>query len=243
MALQCSECVRLAFMVLTVMTTTSGLVLLAVGITALAKDDWQLIKLLDTALCPAVGGVLTAVGGLVTLLGVLAACAVKFEDRRLLTVFFWVTLSLLVVSGIALVVGFGVGAQTALQDVQRQLFASTKRYNSDFETRRLWDELQKESQCCGVESGFDWSPVMGINQVPSSCCLSLPGTGQCTATKGAYNAGCERKVSEAAAAFSAVTGATSAAVAVLLLVAMVTSYALIKDSEGGSQYSVLGCSG
>ena len=238
MAIRFDECVQVAFLCLAVATAASGLTLLAVGVTALAKEEWQLLTLLDTALYPAVGGVLTAVGALVTLLGALAACGVRLEDRRLLAVFCWVTLGLLVASGIAMVVAFSTGAQTALQDIHARMLDSTERYWSDANVRRQWDALQSESLCCGVDGGADWAPVMHENRVPNSCCMTPPERPQdCTASTGSYNAGCLRKVSAVAETFSSITGGTSSAVAVVLLLTMVVAYAFVKDSAGSQSYS------
>ena len=241
MAITCGECVQCAFLCLSAVAAAGGIILTGVGITALARDDWQLVQLLDPSLYPAVGAVLAAVGVLVAVLASLAFCGGRLENSRLLRVFFWVTLALLVASGVAVVVGFAMGAPSALEDVRGGMLKSIHRYTFDEQVRQQWDNLQWEFQCCGVDGPADWAPVMGYDRVPSSCCQpDWPGS--CTVFSGVYNVGCLRKMSDVVETYSAVIGSVSVAVAVVLLVAMVASYALIKNSEGAAyRYMMLRC--
>lgn len=240
MAITCGECVQCAFLCLSAVAAAGGIILAGVGITALARDDWQLVQLLDPSLYPAVGAVLTAVGGLVAVLASLAFCGGRLENSRLLRVFFWVTLALLVASGVAAVVGFAMGAPSALEDVREGMQKSLHRYNFDEQVRQQWDSLQGEFQCCGVDGAADWAPVMGHDQVPFSCCQP-DWPGGCTVF-GAYNVGCVRKMSDVVETYSAVIGSVSVAMALVLLVAMVASFALIKNSEGAEyRYMMLRC--
>ena len=47
----------------------------------------------------------------------------------------------------------------------------------------MWDDIQQQYHCCGVDGIHDWEPVLGEGNVPDSCCKSRvldqePGCGE-----------------------------------------------------------------
>ena len=43
-------------------------------------------------------------------------------------------------------------------------------YTNESEYRDVWDAVQNNFECCGVEKPLDWYPVLGNNTVADSCC-------------------------------------------------------------------------
>lgn len=47
--------------------------------------------------------------------------------------------------------------------------------NNSMEITKIWDEIQTDFQCCGVDGPVDWKVVVKNNSLPMSCCK--PGIG------------------------------------------------------------------
>jgi hypothetical protein len=63
--------------------------------------------------------------------------------------------------------------------------------------KKIWDLVQKDVKCCGVEKYTDWIPVMEVHKVPDSCCkVETKGCGKVGFfdTEKIYKEGCLAKI-------------------------------------------------
>ncbi|CAG9095965.1 unnamed protein product [Plutella xylostella] len=96
-------------------------------------------------------------------------------------------LLMVLVLEVALVISSYQLAGGARGEVRAPMAASRELYTTRLEVARLWDDLHREFECCGVAGRHDWG-----DRVPVSCCHIDYGTVSpfnCT-TANAYEAGC-----------------------------------------------------
>ncbi|XP_063821518.1 CD63 antigen-like [Ostrinia nubilalis] len=64
--------------------------------------------------------------------------------------------------------------------VQKQLYETMQLYTHDVVVTRLWDEVQEDFSCCGVNNASDWLAPLGTANtdqgLPLSCCQFPFGT-------------------------------------------------------------------
>lgn len=62
--------------------------------------------------------------------------------------------------------------------IRNSLNNSMKSYSNETQnpTTILWDDVQRNFDCCGVANSTDWSLHLKDNELPLSCCRIPPGT-------------------------------------------------------------------
>ena len=114
-------------------------------------------------------GVFVAIIGIVGTIGAILASTVF---GRILLGLYAVVLGLLVICEIA----GGIAAAVRQNDLENFFRASAnstfQQYgsSSDPSINNTWDTFQQAFKCCGVDSWTDYSPILGLNVVPASCC-------------------------------------------------------------------------
>lgn len=227
----CGNCLKYTFGFVNLVIFIGGGVLLGVGITALAGDASQLNQLLDTNLYTGVAIVITIAGALIVLISFLGCCGAFQESKCLLSTFFCLVLLLFVVVAAVAIAGFVMGRDALINNISKELKESIGKYNDEEAVKKSWDFLQENFQCCGAEGPLDWSSELGPTIVPTSCCKrgsdGEPGT--CTAVLNSYSTGCVQKMRDFVERNSSLFGGIAIAVAVLLLLSMIVSCAIIKS--------------
>ncbi|KAJ8725435.1 hypothetical protein PYW08_003618 [Mythimna loreyi] len=79
----------------------------------------------------------------------------------------------------ACIAGYALKGNTVVL-VQNQLISTMNLYgvNKSVEVTKLWDEVQEDFQCCGVNNASDWFQPLGTTttqDLPVSCCNHSPG--------------------------------------------------------------------
>lgn len=227
----CGNCLKYTFGFVNLVILICGGVLLGVGITALVGDHSQLNNLLDTNLYTGVAIVITVAGGLIVLISFLGCCGAFQESKCLLGTFFCLVLILFVVVGAGAIAGFVLGGEGLVNNIGEEMRKTIGKYNSDDAVRKSWDFLQSNFQCCGVDGRSDWGPVIGLGQVPSSCCKkdSSDNVLSCNAVTGSYPDGCVQSMKEFVSSNSTLFGGITIGVAVFLLLSMIFSCAIMKS--------------
>ncbi|KAJ8725434.1 hypothetical protein PYW08_003617 [Mythimna loreyi] len=105
----------------------------------------------------------------------------------------------------------------ATEELRQPMSQTLQQYFNRVEISQMWDDLQREFECCGIVGRDDWRP----NLLPISCCFINIGTispFQCTASN-SYGVGCAALLG-ATLSYSAHVIAICAVVATCLQVLM-----------------------
>lgn len=191
----------------------------------------------------------------------LGCCGAYKESRCMLGTYFLLVLSLLILITVATVIGLSQGIDsliTPLRDTVYIYDKSSTRVDVK-EVTALWDTIQTDFKCCGVESARDWaeynprytgsgyiedagSILMGI-KVPASCCATATAKAKCqvnpSGKNGAYVAGCfvtlYDQISDHMNVVSGVVIAVIVIMALDLLIAFYMCTCSLAGSDGDSR--------
>jgi len=176
-------------------------------------------------------------------------CGAYKESKCMLTTYFLLVLTLLVLITVAVAIGFTQGTDKLKEPFIDSLskYDATSRNVAIKEIVALWDEVQQENSCCGVESFSDWrnhnerySGKNGDNndkdedndnlilmdvKVPVSCCKpDFSDKAKCqrspTTKNGAFIVGCLVVVEQQINSHQNIIGATAISVIVIMVVNM-----------------------
>uniref|UniRef100_A0A3B5LXR5 Tetraspanin n=1 Tax=Xiphophorus couchianus TaxID=32473 RepID=A0A3B5LXR5_9TELE len=167
---RCLCCVKYLMFVFNLIFWLGGCGLFGVGIwLSFTQAEFSSLPLSFPSLSAA--NLLLVAGGITMVTGFLGCLGALKEQRCLLCTFF-VILLILVLTEITVVL-----VLYYLHD-QGDLKEGMKKYNSEHELKKSWDNVQKMFKCCGVNNSTDWHEVLN-GTLPSSCC---PGADrdQCT---------------------------------------------------------------
>ncbi|XP_023321594.1 tetraspanin-1 [Eurytemora carolleeae] len=146
------------------------------------------------------------------LISFFGCCGAYKESRCMLGSYFLMILSLLILITIGTVIGISQGIDNFSNPLKDTLYKydPTSSRADIKEITGLWDAMQTELHCCGVESARDWSQtnprfdgtgytedngalLLGV-KVPESCCATSNNKARCqvapSGANGAYMAGC-----------------------------------------------------
>ncbi|CAG9095970.1 hypothetical protein JYU34_007019 [Plutella xylostella] len=126
--------------------------------------------------------------------------------------------------------------------VEKQLLSTTTLYgkgpDKSFEITALWDEVQRDFSCCGVNNASDWYGKLDPDGIPVSCCTLGVGaisTFNCTAVE-AYKTGCGPAFGSWVSAHAGSIGAAGVFLVILQALAVAGSMWLAKISRSENLY-------
>ncbi|XP_016942048.2 CD63 antigen [Drosophila suzukii] len=102
-------------------------------------------------------------------------CWGALKENYCLVLSFSIMLAIIFILELAAGISGYVLRNDASKLIQTSLTASLKEYGGDNQnaTTRLWDDVQREFDCCGVTSYSDWNVTFSDDLLPISCC-SVP---------------------------------------------------------------------
>ena len=118
--------------------------------------------------------VLISVGIFLVLVSLLGCCAAMKKSQFMMDAFSWVMLALLVAEVFGVVTVF-LYKDPSLDIVRNSLQESLTSYKDTNETvwqnkqHLMWDKVQRNMKCCGIDSPEDWKNITFVN-APDSCC-------------------------------------------------------------------------
>ena len=118
--------------------------------------------------------VLISVGIFLVLVSLLGCCAAMKKSQFMMYAFSWIMLALLVAEIFGVVTVF-LYKDPSLDIVRNNLQESLISYKDTNETvwenkqHLMWDKVQRNMKCCGIDSSADWKNVTALN-APDSCC-------------------------------------------------------------------------
>ena len=185
----CMKCFKWLLLIFNLIFFAGGVAILGVGIYLKIKfGDFVDILDKDWANAP---NLLIAAGALITVLAFLGCFGAWCEYRMLLyffAVLLFVTFILELVAGVLAVI-----YRNDVEDNARDILKdSLNEYNNSKPVRESWDNVQKEFDCCGVNSSADWAEA-NITTLPLSCCSDMSAS--CNkASPTLYKDGCYTKL-------------------------------------------------
>ncbi|XP_075257509.1 23 kDa integral membrane protein-like [Convolutriloba macropyga] len=87
----------------------------------------------------------------------------------------------------------------AMDVFEKSLNTSMEHYSTDKPTRKAWDQIQTNFECCGIEGPDSWFPALGTGNVPDTCCITPEpecGTGYDNASVAVFSADCVAEVDD-----------------------------------------------
>lgn len=138
----------------------------------------------------------------------------------------WVILLLLIVEFIAAVLVYRFRSEIKDEAVKGLKIGIEKWSGRSYEPL---DDIQKQLKCCGAENANDWhlNPKFNVTlEYPNSCCKDLPHPESCP--KPEYTEPCVPKIVEEFKSVALQVGGVGIAVAVIQLLAVISSCALAR---------------
>jgi len=126
--------------------------------------------------------ILLVVSGLVVLFSFLGCCGAVKQNKCMLATYFTLILAMFIVMVVGVVLGYSGNLENTIRNPLKKALS---KYRDDiteptdplYAYKSVWNEVQQELQCCGVDSVQDWAGNE-FNWTPSSankplgCCMS-----------------------------------------------------------------------
>uniref|UniRef100_A0A3B3ZZP9 Tetraspanin n=1 Tax=Periophthalmus magnuspinnatus TaxID=409849 RepID=A0A3B3ZZP9_9GOBI len=164
----CLCCVKYLMFVFNLVFWLGGCGLFGVGLwLSFTQAEFSSLPLSFPSLSAA--NLLLVAGGVTMVLGFLGCLGALKEQRCLLFMFFLILLLLVLTEGVfILLILFFLLLQVDAR-AQDELKEGMRRYKTEPELRKSWDNVQMMFKCCGVSNKTDWWDILE-GTLPASCC-------------------------------------------------------------------------
>jgi len=187
------------------------------------------------------------VASLAIVISFFGCCGAYKESKCMLGTYFMMVLSLLIVITVGTIIGFSQGIDAVIEPLKDTLalYDEGSTRTDIQEITNLWDSVQIDFKCCGVESARDWSEynsryngqgyteneggsiLLGA-KVPRSCCDAASDEQRCMVTpslnNGAFMVGCFTLLADDITDHISVVGGLAIAVLVIMTVDLVIAF-------------------
>ncbi|XP_017779846.1 PREDICTED: CD63 antigen-like [Nicrophorus vespilloides] len=169
----------------------TGIILLSVGLTTKAYfSDYE--TFLDQQYFSA-PNLLIAIGAIIFIIAFFGCCGAVKQNYCMIITFSTLLILIFVLEFAAGIAGYVLRSQTE-QFLNTSMHTSLSKYNksNNNEVAVIWDTMQKNLNCCGVQDYQDW--IKAYDALPMSCCdiqNGLMSVAQCNnATETLHQNGC-----------------------------------------------------
>jgi len=188
-------------------------VLVAIGLIAAGayvqialKDYFDLIE----GSFSSAAALLIAVGVIIFFIAFFGCCGAYKENHTCVLIFAVLLILIFIMEISAGIAGFVL--KNKVRGYAEEYMSKTMK-----DGNKVWNEVQTDFQCCGINSPKDWDQyVTNTTSFPKSCCI-LP-TNHCNSTSGSYTVGCLGKFSNWVSEKIYIVGAIGIAFAFIQLV-------------------------
>lgn len=164
---RCLCCVKYLMFIFNLIFWLGGCGLFGVGIwLSFTQAEFSSLPLSFPSLSAA--NLLLVAGGITMVTGFLGCLGALKEQRCLLCTFF-IILLILVLTEVTLALVLYYLHDQVESNAKDNLKDGMKKYHSEQELKKSWDNVQKMFKCCGVNNMTDWYEV-GNGTLPLSCC-------------------------------------------------------------------------
>lgn len=188
----------------------------------------------DELISKDIGGVsilLIALGGIIFIVAFFGCCGAIRKNVVMLTIFIILLVMLLVIEIAAAITAY-VYKNKVKDYVRDGMRHALDNYN-DTKYKDAFDTVQKEFDCCGLNSSLDYDE-RNIT-IPDSCCPDLKSNMTCTASK-SYQEGCVDGLFDYLEDHMAIVGGLAVAVAVIQVIGIIFACLVRRDVKEGYGY-------
>lgn len=210
-----------------------GLAILVVGVLVRIGDQSyakEMERVTGDLLFPSIA--LIVVGSIIFVVAFFGCCGAIRESHCMIVTFATLLLTILIIQ-----VAIAIYAFVVLKNADNINFKNEyarnvfNKYKDSQDNQDFVDFIQKELECCGVDSSSDFSTVLNI-AIPGSCCGKDPEN-TCTPLN-AYKTGCVESLKDLFKSACAILGGVALGIAAIELVGIIFALCLansIKNAE------------
>lgn len=178
------KCVKILLFAFNLIFVLAAIGLIAAGayVQIQLKDYFDLIE----GSFSSAAALLIAVGVIIFFIAFFGCCGAMKENYNCVMIFAVLLTIIFILEIAGGIAGFVLKGKVG--DTVTKYMGQTMDNNNT----KVWDEVQKDFQCCGIHNASDWTDHK--RTVPTSCC-KVPSAANCTTTGPLYTDGCYDKFS------------------------------------------------
>lgn len=145
----------------------TGLILLCIGL--MIKEYFiQYEKFIDDKYFSA-SSLLIASGTIIFIIAFFGCCGALRENRCMILTYSVFLAAIMVLELSSGITAYVLSSETS-ELIERKLNSTMEEYNINKDVTILWDTVQSEFKCCGLNQYTDWGLVFQNHSLPVSCC-------------------------------------------------------------------------
>lgn len=171
---------------------------------------------------------LIAVGAFIFIVAFFGCCGAIQESICMLNTYVIIMSILLiiqVIGGILILTGTS-GDITNDAAIKEAFQKSFNDYSTNADSKRFWDEIQKDGYCCGIDGPSDWLKQVSV---PPASCRCAENAGDACNIAGIYKQGCFEKLKQILGPLGTSLGVVALCVAFLELMTAIFACCLISS--------------
>ncbi|XP_011253838.2 CD63 antigen [Camponotus floridanus] len=209
----------------------TGIVLLSIGL-IIHGMYYKYQHFLDNSFL-SVPSLLVAIGSIIFIIAFFGCCGAIRESHCMIVTFCTLLVAIFILELIGGTMGYVMRSRVA-KVAQDKMFETMSKYNDSEEIQFVWDNLQRDFDCCGTNNASDWlkldKPLPGI---PMSCCYATVGAvgiSNCTLeSTGLHHKGCMQEFADFAKKHAAKIVGVGLTLGVIQLIGIFLSSYLAKS--------------
>lgn len=164
------KCLKILMFLFNLIFVICGLTILIVGIVVQVQFN-SYVAVLGSDLSKA-PYVCIAVGLIIFLIAFFGCCGAYKENHCMMMTFATMLTLILILEVVAtaLAVAYKDDVENVVRDGLKKALPS---YNKDSHYRKVFDDIQKDMKCCGVQNYTDWKTENVTSEIPESCCIDV----------------------------------------------------------------------
>ncbi|KAK0174719.1 hypothetical protein PV327_010456 [Microctonus hyperodae] len=163
-----SRCIKYLMFIFNLLFVITGIILISIGVTIrTVYDDYQ--HLLDDKFF-SLPTFLIFLGSIIFFIAFFGCCGAVRENYCMILTFTGLLIIIFIMELSAGIAGY-VLRKEAHQAIESKMISTMKQYNDSPTIHKIWEELQENLKCCGINNATDWMNAK-VHEFPPSCCES-----------------------------------------------------------------------
>ncbi|CAL1676116.1 unnamed protein product [Lasius platythorax] len=158
----------------------TGIVLLSIGL-VIHGVYYQYQHFLDNSFL-SVPSLLVAVGSIIFVIAFFGCCGAVRESHCMIVTFCTLLTAIFILEIIGGTMGYVMRTRVATV-AEEKMHETMSQYNDSKEIQFVWDNLQRDFECCGTRNASEWTVLKNLTGIPMSCCdtpVGAIGNTSCT---------------------------------------------------------------
>lgn len=192
-----SQCVKLLLFLFNLLFVITGIILLSIGV-GMHSVYHSYEHFLDNKFL-SVPSLLIAIGAIIFFIAFFGCCGAARENYCMIVTFTSLLVIVFILELAGGISGYVLRAR-ASSIIEGKMMETMKEYKNNTDIMQIWDNLQRDFDCCGVKNASDWSDILNqssnttVKNLPVSCCdvqMGTVGMVNCTLTSNTlHSKGC-----------------------------------------------------